>query len=129
MKRKKVVKLRGSSTHGYGSKKKHRGAGSRGGRGFAGSKKQKKTWIIRHKRDHIGKYGFKSLRTRKLKASPRTINIKDLPPGNEIDLAQLGYDKLLGRGVIQRPVTVKAAAFSKKAREKIEKAQGQAITV
>ena len=37
---KKVRKFRGSHTHGYGSKKKHRGAGSRGGRGMAGSGKR-----------------------------------------------------------------------------------------
>ena len=38
--RKKVVKQRGSHTHGWGSKKKHRGAGNRGGRGMAGSGKR-----------------------------------------------------------------------------------------
>ena len=32
---KRVRKLRGSKTHGWGSKKKHRGGGSRGGRGMS----------------------------------------------------------------------------------------------
>ena len=31
-KKKKVTKQRGHKTHGWGSKKKHRGAGNRGGR-------------------------------------------------------------------------------------------------
>src|SRR3989338_1771827 len=39
-KRKKVTKYRGSVTHGGGSRKKRRGAGSRGGRGNAGSGKR-----------------------------------------------------------------------------------------
>ena len=128
MKRKKVVKLRGSQTHGYGAKKKHRGAGSRGGRGFAGSKKQKKTWIIKYRRDHIGKFGFKSLKKRKLAASPKIINLRNLPPGKEVDLKKLGYDKVLGSGELHGPVTVKAKSFSKKAREKIEQTHGQAVT-
>jgi large subunit ribosomal protein L15 len=47
--RKKNVKQRGSKTHGWGSMKKHRGAGNRGGRGKAGTGKrgdQKKPTII-----------------------------------------------------------------------------------
>ena len=35
--RKKNTRQRGSHTHGWGAKKKHRGAGNRGGRGNAGS--------------------------------------------------------------------------------------------
>ena len=49
---KKTAKLRGSRTHGYGSSKKHRGGGSRGGRGMAGTKRQKKTWMLKHCPDH-----------------------------------------------------------------------------
>ncbi len=39
-KQKKNVRQRGTKTHGYGSMKKHRGAGHRGGRGNAGSGKR-----------------------------------------------------------------------------------------
>src|SRR3989338_2045713 len=39
-KQKKVVRYRGSHTHGGGAKKKRRGAGNRGGRGMAGSGKR-----------------------------------------------------------------------------------------
>ena len=38
--RKKVVKYRGHSNHGGGMRKKRRGAGSRGGRGNAGTGKR-----------------------------------------------------------------------------------------
>lgn len=131
--RKKIVKRRGSKTHGWGSKKKHRGAGSRGGRGLAGSKKHKKTWIMKYKRDHLGKRGFKSLQKRRIKEASRAINIRNIPAnvleGMEIDVTKLGYDKLLGNGEFTKPVTVKARAFSEKAKEKIEKAKGKAVVV
>ena len=39
-KRKKNTRMRGGTTHGYGSMKKNRGAGNRGGRGNAGSGKR-----------------------------------------------------------------------------------------
>ena len=39
-KRKKHTKMRAKTTHGYGSMKKNRGAGNRGGRGMAGSGKR-----------------------------------------------------------------------------------------
>ena len=43
MKRKKAIKRRGAGrSQGWGSVKKHRGAGNRGGRGNAGAKKQGK---------------------------------------------------------------------------------------
>ena len=61
-KRKKVVKYRGSHTHGGGAKKKRRGAGHRGGRGMAGSGKradQKKPTILKlYGNSYFGKKGF-----------------------------------------------------------------------
>ena len=38
--RRKRVRQRGSKTHGWGAKKKHRGKGNRGGKGMAGSGKR-----------------------------------------------------------------------------------------
>jgi len=67
-KRKKVTKQRGSKTHGWGAMKKHRGAGNRGGRGMAGTGKRgdaKKPSIQKNKK-YFGKYGFKSLKKRKI---------------------------------------------------------------
>jgi large subunit ribosomal protein L15 len=133
MKRKKVIRMRGSKTHGYGSKKKHRGAGSRGGRGYAGSKKHKKTWIRKYEPGHIGKRGFKSLRQRGLKKAVRTVNVSELERlaegKKEIDLGKQGYDKVLGSGQLRKPLIVKAAQFSKRAGEKIKKVKGKAIKI
>jgi len=71
-KRKKVVKYRGSHTHGGGAKKKRRGAGNRGGRGLAGSGKRahhKKQLIFKlFGKDYFGKKGFYSIRRKKIKA-------------------------------------------------------------
>ena len=60
-KRKKSTRMRGKKTHGYGSKKKHRGHGNRGGSGMGGSGKRadsKKPSVQRIK-DYFGKHGFK----------------------------------------------------------------------
>jgi len=40
MKRTKQSRFRGSHTHGWGSKKKHRGAGNRGGAGHSATEKR-----------------------------------------------------------------------------------------
>ena len=139
---KKVRKLRGSHTHGYGSKKKHRGAGSRGGRGLAGSGKradQKKPSILKkYGKKYFGRFGFRSLK-KKIKA----VNIdyleknieklikKDLAKkeGNTllIDLKKLGFEKLLGSGEPTKKFKVSVKSASKKAIEKIKKAGGEII--
>jgi len=52
-KRKKNSRLKGSHTYGWGSKKKHRKAGNRGGHGMSGTGKRsdhKKTMILKTKR-------------------------------------------------------------------------------
>ena len=49
-KRKKNTRMRAHTTHGWGSMKKRRGAGNRGGRGMAGTGKraaQKKQTILK----------------------------------------------------------------------------------
>lgn len=130
---KKIRKMRGSKTHGYGSKKKHRGAGSRGGRGLAGSAKHKRFFIMRHMPGHFGKHGFK--RPAKVVREERVINLgsletlfnkgkKSRKPAR-LDLGALGFDKLLGKGEITIPVIVKVKRISKLAKEKILKAGGK----
>ena len=44
-----------------------------------------------------------------------------------IDLAKLGYDKLLGRGGVLNPYVVKVPSFSERAREKVEAAGGEIV--
>ncbi|HLC54968.1 MAG TPA: uL15 family ribosomal protein [Candidatus Nanoarchaeia archaeon] len=129
-KRKKNSRQKGSHTYGWGSKKKHRGSGNRGGFGMAGTGKradQKKSWILRnYGTDYFGKRGFNLPSA--VKQETRIINIQDLPAKNEIDLTGLGYTKLLSKGRITHPVKVTVASCSAKAKAKIEKAGGQVLT-
>jgi large subunit ribosomal protein L15 len=129
-KRKKSSRHRGSFTHSWGHKKKHRGAGSRGGVGKAGTKLHNKFKFWKAG-DRLGKIGFKSLAQRNIKPNIVTINIRDINrmEGKEIDLTKMGYDKVLGTGELKRAVTVKANYFSAVAEEKIKKAGGKTIAL
>lgn len=126
MKRKKAVKMRGSRTHGYGSSKKHRGSGSRGGVGFGGAFKHKRVFLRKYHPEHFEKKKFKSLKDRGLAKTQPTVNLRDLPEGKEIELIGV---KVLGAGTPEKGITVKAAAFSEKAKQKIEQAGGKAVQV
>ncbi len=135
-KEKKIRKKRGHRTAGYGGQKKHRGGGSRGGRGNAGLHKHKFMRMLKYMPDHFGKTGFKRHFVRK----PKAINIDDLNKIVEerfgkvegevrVSLKDLGYDKLLGNGTPKYKMVIEAKAFSKKAIEKLEKAGCKAVTV
>ena len=128
MKRKKVTRQRGHKTHGWGSKKKHRGKGSQGGSGRSGWKHRKLMLMNQAPR----KKRFKSLSQKGLRKRHRSINISDMLKmagggKKEISLKEIGFEKLLGRGEMAKPLTVKAAVFSAKARQKIEDAGGKAL--
>lgn len=140
---KKSRKYRGSKTHGGGGMKKRRGAGSRGGRGLAGTGKRAghKVHLVIKKfgKGYLGKRGFTSKSRSKIKG----INLKDIESKLNfymekgvikkedslfsIDLSELGYDKILGSGTIKNKYKIKAKAFSRGAREKIEKAGGEIV--
>lgn len=128
-KKRKVRKFRGKRSYGYGSHKKHRGGGSRGGRGKAGMHKHKWSYTVKYEPDRFGKRGFKVpvAAAKKVKA----INLRHLEAlavgKKKIDLTKLGYNKVLGAGKIQAAMEVVAEAFSKKAIEKIEAAGGKAV--
>lgn len=132
MARKKIVKQRGYRTHGWGSQKKHRGGGSRGGRGRGGVLDQKKVWLLK-RGEKLGKRGFKSLKQRGLKPRERVINLRDVEKlaGNkkEINLLDHGYERVLGSGDIKKPLKIRARHFSAKAKDKIKKAKGEVINV
>lgn len=140
-KRSKRSRIRGRRTVGYGCKKKHRGKGSKGGKGMAGSGKragQKKTFLLKYKSNYFGKRGFVSLK--KLKKEIKTINLdklqekleeflnqgiaKKTEKGIEIELKNY---KILSRGNVKERLIIKANSFSAKAKEKIEAAKGSAI--
>jgi len=128
MKRKKTIKMRGSKTHGFGSKKKHRGSGSQGGVGFAGSTKHMRLWVKKHHPEHLINPKFKSLRGKNIKKQLRTINLDDLQTLvakkslKEVDLQKLGFDKILGRGAFTSKVKITGALMTPGAKEKLESA-------
>jgi len=117
--RRKTKKMRGSKTCGYGSKKKHRGKGHKGGHGFAGGCKHK------HLEWRFGRHGFTRHGVKRIK---KTINVEELNQfEGEVNLIELGYDKLLGSGFINKPLKVIVKEATEKAIEKIAAAGGEVV--
>lgn len=131
--RKKLVKQRGTRTHGWGTKK-HRGSGNRGGFGMAGTGKradQKKPSVYaEYGPSYFGKTGFTI--PPKIKKSIKAINIKEAnklaAKDNVLNLTELGYDKLLGKGNLERKLKIIVKSASANAIEKIKKIGGEVIT-
>lgn len=135
----KIQKKRGTRNCGWGNTQKHRGAGSRGGRGNAGSKKQKWSYTSKYLPDYFGRKGFK--RPEKVITEDVTINVGDLSKNIKkyvsegkavenagkyiIDLTALGYNKLLGSGKATEAIEIKVAKSTQSAIEKIQKAGGK----
>ncbi|MBD3226698.1 MAG: 50S ribosomal protein L15 [Candidatus Lokiarchaeota archaeon] len=138
--KKKIRKYRGSRTCGYGRVGQHRKGGQRGGRGDTGRKKHKWTHTVKYAPDYFGKKGFK--RPPMYQDEDNIINLGDLkeyiPDLLNKDLAQkkgkyielnmedLGYDKVLAKGNIDIPLKITAKKFSKNAIKKINNAGGEA---
>ncbi len=138
--RKKDTKFRGSHTHGWGSKKKHRGSGNRGGKGMAGTGKradQKKPSIWQE--EYFGKHGFN-----RVGAKPhKCVNISyvdqniekwaktGIARNNEgsfaLNIADLGFDKLLGTGKIHRKIIITADYASAGAVDAVKAAGGEVV--
>ena len=138
--RKKDVKFRGSHTHGWGSKKKHRGSGNRGGKGNAGTGKR-----ADHNKPSIwhgqyfGKHGF----VHKGAIHHKTVNIEYLNENIEklvksnaaklqggafvVNIRDLGFDKLLGKGRATKKLVITADYASASAVEAVEAAGGKVI--
>ncbi len=136
--RKKSSRHRGSWTHGFGEKKKHRGAGSRGGRGNAGSGKRgdaKKPsyWKIKN---FVGKHGFTNATSRNvpvISISQLNTNIEKLvvsgnaiKDGNsyKINLSDIGVEKLLGTGIPKFVFHIIVKQSTEGAIKKIESLKG-----
>jgi len=142
-KTRKIRKMRGSRTVGGGCSKKRRGAGHRGGRGKAGGHKHMWSWVVKYDPTRFGKYGFKRPRTTITKINPVNLDYLDdkaeelvntglaQKKGEKItiDVTQLGYNKVLGKGKVNQALLIKAPFFSQRAAEKIEKAGGEVITL
>jgi large subunit ribosomal protein L15 len=131
--KKKSRKYHGSSSWGAGNTKNRRGKGCRGGKGNAGPQKSRWTYFTKHEPDHLGRHGF--VRPLLVKRLP-TINLTDIQRmADKGDLKKNGEKfeysfkgKVLGAGRISSPVLVKAKSFSANAKQRIEKAGGEAKT-
>jgi large subunit ribosomal protein L15 len=128
--RRKKNKVRGERTHSKGGTKNNRGAGTRGGRGNAGSNKQKFHTLNRVKPI---KYRLKP-KTEKIAVSLGTLDsiierlvekgkVKEEKGMFVID-ENSGYEKILSQGKITKKLLVKINT-SKEAAEKIITAGGK----
>lgn len=142
-KRNRRSRIRGRRSCGWGRRQKHRGKGSQGGRGMAGTGKraaQKRTYILKFFPNYFGKKGFKSLRNIKGKKL-EAINLDDINRRIE-EFSKKGIAKktddtfeinlqnfkILGNGEIKIKANINAGAASKKAIEKIKSAGGNINT-
>ncbi len=134
----KTRKLRGTRTVGWGQIGQHRKHSQKGGRNV-GRHKHLWTYVLRHEPDYFGKKGFKT--PSNLQRTVNAINIGQLTELLDklnlqkqltkkdgkafIDLGIYGYQKLLAKGKLTDPVTVKVNSYSENAAKKIEEAGGQ----
>ncbi|HWG90332.1 MAG TPA: uL15m family ribosomal protein [Candidatus Thermoplasmatota archaeon] len=145
-KQRKSSKLRRTRTHGRG-KKAGRGAGLRGGRGNAGAHKHKRVQYEVQRYGAEGGYwgrekGFK--RPEAIVEIKTVANVSDLDEfvetwvqvglaqkagnGYTVNLTDLGVDKLLGAGQINKAITVTVNEAVPRAVEKITAAGGRVVT-
>jgi len=123
----KVRKLRGSRTHGWGQIGQHRKSGAKGGTGMAGGHKHLWTKLV--KTDYFGKDGFVPIK----RVVKETANLYDVSllaektGGNVVNLVEHGIDKLLGGGRLSKPLTIVAKEWSKKAAEKVAEVGGKLV--
>ncbi|MFX0022936.1 MAG: uL15m family ribosomal protein [Candidatus Hermodarchaeota archaeon] len=146
---KKVRKMRGRRTHGYGRVGQHRKTGQRAGKGKTTQwKKSKKSYYLKQKELgfpdpdwDLGKKGFKRPQDITRIYQVNTINIKDLDnkidnlvldkkavkSGNSysINLNEINVQKILGRGEINKSINITVNNASKKAIEKVQAAGGK----
>lgn len=140
-KRKKNTRQKGSKTHGWGSMKKHRGAGHRGGRGRAGSGKGgdcKNPTFARMKK-YFGRHGF-TTKTRNIvvpiNAGYFDLHLEEMIASKKIveeagvykiDCTALGFNKLLSVGAVKSKFEIKVEQATPKAIEKVEAAGGKVV--
>lgn len=110
---------------------------------MAGGHKHMWTWIVKYDPNHYGKYGFKRPQKTIFKFKPVNLDYLDEKADElvnkglavdengkiAIDVTQLGYNKVLGKGTVTRPLIVKSLKFSETAITKIEEAGGEVITL
>jgi large subunit ribosomal protein L15 len=125
MVRPKTKEKRGHRTY-HGKHKNARGGGSRGGRGDSGKCKHHfmRSMLLG---TQMGKHGFVR---QPLCEEVDVVNVDVLDqmagPDGKVEIGEM---KVLGRGKVTRKLEVSAAGFTALARNKIEAAGGQAVTV
>lgn len=125
MVRPKTKEKRGHRTY-HGKHKNARGGGSRGGRGDSGKCKHHfmRSMLLG---TQMGKHGFVR---QPLCEEVDVVNVDVLDqmagPDGKVEISEM---KVLGRGKVTRKLEVSAAGFTALARNKIEAAGGQAVTV
>ncbi len=125
MVRPKTKEKRGHRTY-HGKHKNARGGGSRGGRGDSGKCKHHfmRSMLLG---TQMGKHGFVRQPLCE-KMAVVNVSVLDQMAGSEGTI-ELGQTKVLGSGMVNRSLVVKAAGFSAVAKSKIEAAGGQAVVV
>ncbi len=140
--RRKNSRQRGSHTYGWGSMKKHRGSGNRGGAGKSGSGKRADSNKPSYWGDtkYFGKYGFVN-KGHTSKMLP--INLFDISEnfetfvaekqivpeagGFKLNLKDIGRNKLLGKGKISKKLIITCDYASSRAIQAVEAAGGKVI--
>ncbi len=131
----KVRRLRGSRTHGWGQVGQHRASGHKGGLGQAGLHKHLYSTMIKYYPDY---FGHDSTHPPHPNISKKWASVRDLDDlfakfgtkeGEKkiLDLASVGYDKLLGGGKIKNAYTVKINQSTASAQEKVKQAGGEVL--
>ena len=132
----KKTKYFGNRTFGKGNKKNRRGKGSKGGTGRGGYHKQKWMQTIKREGPIQTLPGFVNQTRRNVEELPLSRLSSQIEKGAfqqqegayTIDVtAKRKLVKVLGNGEFPFKAHVKANAFSKSAKEKIEKAGGSVI--
>ncbi|MCL4325413.1 MAG: 50S ribosomal protein L15 [Candidatus Thermoplasmatota archaeon] len=134
----RTYKFRGSRTHGRGFKS-GRGAGLRGGRGNAGLHKHKMKSMVIYAPDHFGRHGFK--RPPEQVHIEKAINIMTIDEKMNnwvekgkakldngtliVNLTELGYEKLLSKGMPSIPMQITVKNATKNAIKKVESSKGK----
>lgn len=130
--KKRTGSYRGRRRQGKGNVKNRGRRSSKGGRGQAGYKKHRKSWIVKYDKKHYGVKGFNRRKT-----SIPVINLYEIERmivRGELKKGKEKYEysfkgKVLGSGFINYPLSIKAISWSKKAEEKIKKLSGEISTI
>ncbi len=138
-KRKKIRRLRGRRTMGWGLV--HRGKGQKGGVGRAGRGKRSKAKKPSFWKEPLGRMGFvkhgfvRKERVINLKTVSQNLEnwekqglVKRSKEALEINLGALGYSKLLGSGKAKLPLIIHVPEASEEAIKKVESSKGKVLT-